>query len=156
MSSSTPTSEVKKQEFIREVSGTIVYEDIRRREIPIKLGGTDYILKEGSAGAIKAYRNALLARTSFDEKGKVSRFSGIADGVPVLVSHCLFRVIPPNGLHAVTLAEVEELPNFIIQDLFNRAKSMTRGLDEEESKDKAKRDEESAKKLPNGTLESSD
>jgi hypothetical protein len=129
--------------MIIDLTKPIVYEDICRKEVPVKLGGTNYILKEGSAGAVKAYRNALITRASFDDKGKVTKLGGIADTESVLVAGCLFKVIP-NGLHAVTLAEVEELPYYIIQDLFSRAKAMTRGLDE-------KHNEEAAKKLPNGT-----
>jgi len=94
---------------------------------PVYIGDTVYTLKEATIGVAAKYRNALLDCATLGPDGKPSKFSGMADVEPLLVSLCLFDV---DG-NEVPLATVNQWPSRIVKQLFNRVKEVS-DLDEDE------------------------
>lgn len=94
---------------------------------PVYIGDAVFTLKEATIGAAAKYRNALLECATIGPDGKPSKFSGMADVEPLLVSLCLFDA-DGNG---VPLSTVNEWPSRIVKQLFNRIKDVS-DLDEDE------------------------
>jgi len=102
-------------------------------EIPITIGGEDYVLREASGDAGCKYRNALLACTTLTD-GKPSRIEGMADVEPLLVSLCLFT----QGGRPVTVPKVRSWPSRVVKALFEKIKEIS-DLDEEEEDEEGNR-----------------
>lgn len=85
----------------------IVFDDITPVEVPVKIGGQDYVLREASGDAATRYRNARANCTKFSG-GEFAGVDGpIADAQPKLVSDCLFKiVVMPDG--KTVFSKVEE------------------------------------------------
>lgn len=110
------------------------FTDLAPIELPVKIMGRNFLLREASADAAVRYRNCLLRSTRMVD-GKVSGIEGMADAEPLLVSCCLLElIIHSNGetlKRAVTEGDVRRLPNRITAKLFEAAKRISR-LDEDE------------------------
>jgi hypothetical protein len=98
--------------------------DLSVREVPVRMGGRRYLLREATAAAACQYRNAVLRSTRLDQDGKPEYVDGLADAGPVLVAGCLFEV-DGDGLKPVPLATVRGLPSRVQEQLFDRAKRLS-------------------------------
>jgi hypothetical protein len=111
----------------------IVYDDLAPREVPVTLRikgePRRFVLTEPSEDAACRYRNACMAAARMAD-GKVVGVVGMADVEPLLVSLCLFELVPdprdPGGVkrRAVPQAFVRELPPRVVKDLFTRCRAL--------------------------------
>lgn len=112
----------------------LVFEDITRQQVPVKIAGEDYVLIEANGDVVYKYRNAVLKATRMSSTGKLQSVDGLADTEPLLVSLCMFKVI--QGMdgkpkhHPVSLATVRAWPAHVCKALFDKAKAISR-LDED-------------------------
>lgn len=109
----------------------ISFDDLTLREVPVRLGGTRYLLREASGGAACGYRNAVLRATKLGPDGKPASFEGLADAEPVLVAGCLFEETPA-GPRPVPLATVRGWPAKVVKRLFLEAQKLSE-LDERQT-----------------------
>jgi hypothetical protein len=70
--------------------------DLAPKEIPVKGGGKNYVLREASAGAVVQYRNAV-TRSIKMKDGKPDSVGDLANAEPLLVSLCLFELKEVKG-----------------------------------------------------------
>lgn len=113
----------------------ISFDDLTPIEIPVKLAGVSYTLREASAGAASKWRNFLLRSTKLSKEGKPVSIEGLADSEILLVSLCLFRADTGKPVSTSTVAT---WPSKIVKVLFEKSKQIS-GLDEkpdEEDEDK--------------------
>lgn len=96
-------------------------------EIPVRIEGQDYTLREASGDAACKYRNALIHGTVLGPNGKPQKLRNVADTEPLLVSLCLFDA---NGKN-VPPERVRIWPSRIQAKLFNKAKEIS-DLDQQE------------------------
>lgn len=94
--------------------------DISLIEVPVKIAGKDYILREASGGAAEKYRDASIAGMTFTD-GKLTRVEGLAGVESLLVSLCLFN---DKGL-PVPLSLIRSWPSRVQKRLFERAKKIS-------------------------------
>lgn len=122
-------------------------------ELPVKVGDTNYTLREALEATAVIWRNSNMAAATFRDGG-ISGFRGIADSEPLLVSLCLFDESGNN----VKLSVVKGWPARVVKKLFEKAKEISE-LGEmedtikqlEEKLQKAKETEEAAKNGQEGT-----
>jgi hypothetical protein len=98
---------------------SIVIDNLLPQEIPVRLGGKAYTLRELTEGAHVIYRSAMLRGAKFDEQGKPRVLEGVPETVPLLVSLCLFD----EENRPVPLATVKSWPKRVVQTLYNRAQA---------------------------------
>jgi hypothetical protein len=108
--------------------------DLEPIEIPIKIGGKLYVLREASEGAAVGYRN-LAMKAARMSAGKIVGIDGAADVEPYLVSQCLFetdgegRIKTLGGsLHRmvnVPITTIREWPSRIVTPLFDKIKEIS-------------------------------
>jgi len=80
---------------------TMRFDTLDPIEISVVIGGVSYVLREASAKAGAAYRNARFAGINFSEDGAAGS-PRLGDRDPLLVSLCLFHEDgKPVGLEAV-------------------------------------------------------
>ena len=90
-------------------------------EIPVKIDGKDYVLREADGAAATSYRNQLLASMKLGPDGKPSSIHGLASVEPMLVSRCLFD----EKNKSVPLKVVEGWPSRVQKTLFAKAKEIS-------------------------------
>lgn len=113
-------------------------------EIPVKINGVEYLLKEATGDAVCQYRNATIKSMKFSDQGKATGFDGVADSEPLLVSLCLFNSEGNN----VDIATVRKWPAHVMKALFNKAKEISDLAEGNESlKDLEKQQAELAQKI---------
>lgn len=142
----------------------LVY-DLTPVEIPVKIGGKNYILREADGAAAVQYRNAMLSCTQIGTDGKPSSVKGMAGTEPLLVSLCLLTNEPSETRRAVMIDEVKAWPYRIQKGLYDKAKEISE-LEEEDTeesllKERAKIDKKleavrESKKLLSGSVDGSD
>lgn len=108
--------------------------DLQPIEVPYKLGGKSYILKEASGDAVCKYRNALMKSAKMGDDLRVTSVDGIADVEPLLVSLCLFEVTE-KGHRPVSTADVRAWPNRVQKALFEKVKEIS-DLEDKEAKER--------------------
>ena len=65
--------------------------DLTPVEVPVKIGGADYILREATGATSIAYQNAIINSTKPGLDGQPTQItSGLSAIEPMLVSKCLF------------------------------------------------------------------
>jgi hypothetical protein len=99
-------------------------------EVAVEIEGKAYTLREASGDAACKYRNAQLERVEMGPEGKPSRFHGLADLEPLLVSLCLFN--DENGKQ-VNINTIRSWPSRILKPLFDKAKEISELGEEEET-----------------------
>lgn len=99
-------------------------DDLSPREVPVKMGGKNYVLKEASAAAVCQYRNAITAAAKMGPDGKPTAFGNVADAEPLLVSLCLFEVRDGKQL-PVPLIQVRGWKNSVTSKLFERVQKIS-------------------------------
>jgi hypothetical protein len=100
----------------------LAFDDLTLREVPVRLGGQAYVLREASVAAACQYRNAILRAGRFGADGKVQAYEDLADIEPLLVSLCLFEA---DGGRPVSLATVKRWPARLLQPLYRQAKALS-------------------------------
>jgi hypothetical protein len=101
-------------------------------EVPVKIAGRNYVLREATGEAAGKYRAASLRGaeiTHDDETGQrtIKRLESAADVEPLLVSLCLFDVT--DGERTVSIETVKAWPARVQRALFEKAKEISQ-LDE--------------------------
>lgn len=97
------------------------FDNLVSAEIPVKVAGSSYTLKEASGKAAGTYRNACMAAITIGPTGKATAMKNLADVEPLLVSLCLFD---ENGRN-VPLSTITAWPARIQKALFNKAKEIS-------------------------------
>lgn len=130
--------------------------DVTLREVPVRIGGHDYVLREASEAAAVEWRNSQLAGVTFDPtSGKPKTVNGVASIEPTLVSRCLFRIGPDGKTTIpVNIKTISGWPQAKVKALYDKVKELS-GLDEEEKKPEGGEGDDS-KNSPAGTETSSD
>lgn len=72
------------------VSAEFDFDILEAVEIPVKVNGEIYTLREASGDAAFKFRNAAMKCTKLGPDGKPSSVENIADIEPLLISMCLF------------------------------------------------------------------
>lgn len=107
-------------------------------EVPVKIEGKDYVLREADEAAAVAYTDARMAATKFEsdanDKIRVTGMDGLAKVRPLLVSKCLFKVCEddPDSMEPVPYEAVLRMKPHIVKELFERAKLIS-NLEEKET-----------------------
>jgi hypothetical protein len=78
-----------------------VFEDITRKEAPVRVGAKRYVLLEATGDAAFRWRNAC-AKAAKMSGGKVTGVGDIADTEALLVSYCLYEVDEQGRWRAMT------------------------------------------------------
>lgn len=104
---------------------TIDLGDISLIEVPYRIGGNDYVLKEADGEATCAYRNAVFKATELGPDGTPVRIRNMADVEPLLVSLCLFN---EDG-RRIDQNFIRKWPNRIQKALYDKVKEISQ-LDE--------------------------
>lgn len=114
-----------------DLTSEIVFEDLTPIEVPVKIEGKSYILREASGDAACKWRNAQL-RAARMERGKLANIGNLADCEPLLVSLCLFEVIDANRsiTRNVPQQTIRNWPSRVQKALYDRALKIS-GLDTE-------------------------
>jgi len=116
-------------------------------ELPVKIAGKEYVLKEASGDVAVTYRDALLACTTLGDNFKPSKIEGMASTEALLVSLCLFQVGVEGKQTPVSETVIRSWPNKIIKPLYNKAKEISELDETEEGSDAA---DDAAKNEQNG------
>lgn len=98
--------------------------DLTPQEEVHKIGQTEYVLKEASGEAAIKWRNAEQACYEYGSEGNISKITGLAETIPLLVSMCLFER-NGQGDKPVTIGQVKAWPDRIQQQLYQRAKELS-------------------------------
>lgn len=146
------------------MSEELNFDDLAPIEIPVKVGGKAYLLREASGDAACKWRNALLKATRLGPEGKPVSIDGMADTEPLLISLCLFETAD-NGdgsrtaTKPVSIATIRSWPARVQAKLFAKCKDIS-ALDETETEEALrKRLEDTQRKLDalqNGSAEKND
>ena len=104
--------------------------DLAPVEVPVRIGGKDFVLVEASADAVKRFRAKAMQGVQRGEDGKITGLGGSAEAEPLLVSLCLFPAMADDRTKAdrrmnVPLQSVMSWPNRVVAPLFNRAKEIS-------------------------------
>lgn len=116
----------------KQQTQTIDFGSLKVIEVPMILGGDNYVLCEADGNAGCAYRNALLssADLTFEgTKGKVGKVHNLASVEPLLVSMCLFKVGSDGTRKPVPEKVIRTWPARIVKKLYDKAKEISE-LDE--------------------------
>jgi len=107
------------------------FDDLTPIEIPVRIQGKNYVLREASGDAACRYRNAVLACAQLTPEGKAVSVRNLADVEPLLVSLCLFD---EKG-NPVSVNQVRKWPARVVKALYEKAKEIS-DLDLEEPQNK--------------------
>lgn len=111
-----------------------------------KYRSVQHVLKEASEDASVKWRNAAMRHARYED-GQIKTVGNVADCEPVLVSYCLFEVLPDGTHKPVPEKEVRDLPSRIVTKLFDRARKIS-GLDDDDTEESlVKRIEKDTKAL---------
>ena len=110
------------------LTDVMMFNDLTLIEVPVEIKGIKYRLIEASAEAAARYRNHAMSCTTFNGDGKPTGVKGLGDIQALLVSLCLFRIVPKDtgeALERVSLDFVKGLTERIVKPLFERAKAIS-------------------------------
>lgn len=96
--------------------------DLAPIEVPVVIGGTNYILREASEGGSSAWRNATIAAAKMVD-GKVVGLQGLAESQAVLIHHCLYEATDRGK--QVPTHTIRSWPSRITTWLFEKAKEIS-------------------------------
>lgn len=106
--------------------------DLEPVVILVTIAGKKYRLHEASGGAVCAFRNAMFANTKLSPEGKPETFGTMADADPVLVSKCLYEILPDGKSEGpVHVNQIRAWPNAILRKLSAKVKEISDLGDEE-------------------------
>ena len=122
-------------------SDEMVFDEIKPKLQPVRIGKVKYALKPADAGVAITFRNAQMAAIRF-KGNSIANFTpekleGVADLEAILVQMCLFQVTTNNNneenLRPVSDRFVRALPPKTLHTLFIRAKEISDLLEEEQT-----------------------
>lgn len=123
------------------MNGYLDLSDLTPIEVKVKYNGKMYILREPSEDAVKTFRNHTFKHLETKDGKVVGAKDGFADNQVILVSKCLYEAdaeenLPlknnlPDSSKLVSIANLNQWPNRIVEKLFEKAKEIG-GLNEEE------------------------
>lgn len=102
----------------------MVFDDISLKEISVRIGTNDYILREATGDVACKYRNAMMRSTKLNAEGQPAYVDGFADIEPLLISMCLFQILKEGEATKripVSLANVRLLPCRVQKALYAKA-----------------------------------
>lgn len=109
----------------------MVFDDVGLREVPVRLAGKHYVLREANAAAARAFRNCWLKGTKLGPDGQPTEANSIADAELVLIHHCLFdrsgRPVPMNV--------IQNWSSRVTKALYERALEISEGLRQKETQE---------------------
>lgn len=128
------------------------FDDLTLREMPVKIAGEAYILREASEGGCAQYRNANLKCVRFNDNGKPVAFDGTASTDALLVSLCLFKIKTDadgekTGEARVPEQVIRSWPDRIVKALAKQAKEISELNLEESLEDLQKQRDELDKRI---------
>lgn len=118
------------------------FSDITPIELPVRINGKSYTLREATGDAACKYRNEMLKCTTLGPDGKPSTIRNMADVEPLLISLCLFDDKNRMVHHSI----IRSWPNRVQNKLYETAKRISE-LDESTEEDLLKQRDEIDKQL---------
>lgn len=107
----------------------MVFDDVARIEIPVRVGKTKYILREADADQVRQWKNANV-RSAKMVDGKFVSVGDVADSELLLVSMCLTELcVGGEELRQVPITVLRSWPAKIVSQLYDRASEIS-GLKE--------------------------
>ncbi len=140
---------------MNDLLAPIDFDNLTVAEIPVRILGRRYILREASGEAYVKYRSA--HKVEFNDSGKAVSVKGEADADMLLVSLCLCNTVNDEGEkvlldkngdpQTVNIRIIKSWPNKVRRTLLERIKAIS-SLDENETEEiLVKRLEATQKKL---------
>jgi hypothetical protein len=103
------------------VAEEMVFDSIALREVPVRVGTKQYVLREANGEARRRYHNALMKGARLDAEGRPASFGDMADAELVLLQGCLCDA-SGRQLPMQTLAS---WPGRVLQPLFEKAQEIS-------------------------------
>lgn len=106
----------------------LVFESLEPIEIPVKIAGKDYVLREAGEAFASKYQNALMRSTKVVEGAdgnKSATVDGISDTESLLVSLCLFEVGANGSKTNVNINTIKTWPHRVVKPLFQKAEEIS-------------------------------
>ena len=101
-------------------------------EVPVKVNGKSYILREADAGQVASFRNKATSGAVM-ENGKVVGMKGVGELNCYLVSLCL--VVDDEKRTPVSLETIKKWPSKVVEKLADEAARISELKDEEETEE---------------------
>lgn len=101
------------------------FDDLTPIELPFSHLGKDYVLREATGEAACQFRNAQIACTTMGPEGKPKKFENVADVEPLLVSLCVWELLPDGKEKRVPEATVRQWSARMQKRLFEKAKEIS-------------------------------
>lgn len=112
----------------------LVYDDLEPIKIPVKIKGTQYVLKEADESATIKFRNFMSRNVTYGDNG-VTKIENQGEAPLLLVSLCLFKVNHDRDgkeVHTpVVKTELTKWKTTLIKDLYKNARKIS-GMDDGE------------------------
>lgn len=102
----------------------ICIETLEPQEVPVTIAGEKYILREATHETIRRVRNAVVASTKLDDKGKPVSIAAAGDADSLLVSMCLFKPVGA-GFESTPLATVRGWPDRVVKKLADAVRQIS-------------------------------
>lgn len=112
----------------------IVYETLELAKQQYTLQGVNYVLCEVTGLTGARYRDALMQRSRTSEDGKVTTMDGVNEMDIVIIAENLYLDLQtePDGApilgEKVAIEAVRQWPNYIVEEMSDKAREMSRGL----------------------------
>jgi len=107
------------------------FEDLTPIELPVKIAGKEYLLREASGEDARIYNNARMRGVQM-EGDKILSLPEDSAGIPsLLVSRCLWETKDGKPTARVAIQKVRGWPERVIKPLFEKAKDISELQDED-------------------------
>jgi len=116
------------------ITNEMVFDDLSLIEVSVRIKDVQYVLREGTAEAVRQYRNSIVRSTKLGVDGRPTSIDGIADCDLLIVSLCLFEHYKKGDKdyeRPVPLAALRLWPDRVVKNLCERAKLIT-GIKEQD------------------------
>jgi len=115
------------------MTSTMDFDSIAPQEVPVRIKGKDYILKECGAGGSVTYRDAVMKASRLTPDGLgIIPGAGSAETELLLVSLCLYEKVEGKDDKTVGLPFVKGLSLLILNPLYRKAREIS-GLNDDEN-----------------------
>jgi len=122
------------------------FDDLALIEVPVKIAGKEYLLREASGEDARIYNNARMQGVQMEGE-KILSLPEDSAGIPsLLVSRCLWETKDGKATVRVALNKVRGFPSRIIGPLFEKAKEIS-GLEDDTEETISKQMSELRKRL---------
>jgi hypothetical protein len=89
----------------------MVFDDLAPAEVPVRIGGERFVLREASGDAAAKYNNARMRAHKLQD-GALVGLDGVGDLEPLLVSLCLYKADKDGGLPLTKAGDAD--PRFLV------------------------------------------